>query len=177
MAYKTTIDVTTVLVAVVLSAVLSVGASWMASSQLANALRTEMLSSTGQKAEKGAIKTNNRALVVHITSPIDNEHPILMGLMKANKSAELGYDVQVLFDSKSTKTVVEGQNLTYEGIAMSSSSLLDELQKNGAEIYVCEMCLGLNGNTLEEVREGVKIASPGALLEFAPGKDIVVLDY
>ncbi len=124
----------------------------------------------------GQNRQQKSKLIVHISSDVSDQHSVMMGLMKAKQSVEMGSEVLVYFDVKATKVVMKDKNFQFADF-VSSHDMIKEIISKGGSVYVCPHCLMINGGKMEDVISGVQKLEPNTLFNFYNNNNIVSLDY
>lgn len=119
---------------------------------------------------------NHGKLIVHISAGPDEPHAQMMGLQKALKAKEAGSAVFLFMDVKATNLALQTTDVTFADFP-SSQKLIRSLIDKGVEVYVCPHCLMINGNTMNDVQDGIKELSMDAMMKFSSGGAVTTLDY
>lgn len=119
--------------------------------------------------------TSADGVLIHLSSPPDDAHSLLMGLRMAQVMSE-SHPVLVYVDVHAIPIVLrDAPDLNMQPFG-SSQVMIKDLLAQGVTMQACQGCLTALGKSPRDLLPGVEIADRDTFFSFASGR-IVTLDY
>jgi predicted peroxiredoxin len=128
-----------------------------------------------QTPNEGSGEKPDDGIFIHITKGAGDAHEVLMALMLADKFST-SHDVLLYFDIDGIEMVLaDAPNLEMDPFD-PSDEIFRRLVDRDVTILACPACLEVAGNTENDLRKGVRLASKNEFFNFTDGR-ILTIDY